>query len=41
MGNQKPYIDEGHNAKAKRTKLQTTFNKTLQRKLKIKQHEPH
>ena len=33
--------DRQHNGQRKRTKEQTTIYKTLHRKLKIEQHEPH
>jgi hypothetical protein len=37
----KSKTDSQHNGQKKRTKEQTTIYKTLHRKLKIEQHEPH
>jgi len=40
-GNQNQEIKEGHTTQWPQEKGQTTFYKTLHKKLKIEKHEPH
>jgi hypothetical protein len=40
-GNQNPYIEDGLTTQLPKEKGQTLNYKTLHRKLKIEQHEPH
>jgi len=40
-GNQKPLFEEGHTLQWPKEKGQTMIYKTLHRKQKIEQHEPH